>query len=224
MTLENRIAQKSIVSKFDVGDIGIDALMFQSGYLTIKEEISTGVESKYILNYPNFEVSWSLNRALVHYVTERGTDLLEDGETLLEALAANDFDRFKDQLYAFICGLPNQIYRQGQIDRLESHYASMLYMLFRALGVDLRVEESSSHGDADMVVFHGAQVFVFAFKVVQSQEQVESALKAALDQIVAKGYAHQYLDRAEPIFLIAMVFGRTEDANIVECRVQSLNL
>ena len=38
MELENRMAGMSLVSKFDVNDIGIEALLFQTGYLTIVEE------------------------------------------------------------------------------------------------------------------------------------------------------------------------------------------
>ena len=37
MELENRTAHMSLVSKFDVDDIGIEALLFQTGYLTIAE-------------------------------------------------------------------------------------------------------------------------------------------------------------------------------------------
>ena len=35
MELEGRLAGMDLVSKFDVGDIGIEALLFQTGYLTI---------------------------------------------------------------------------------------------------------------------------------------------------------------------------------------------
>ena len=40
MELEGRLADMELVSKFDVGDIGIEALLFQTGYLTIAEELA----------------------------------------------------------------------------------------------------------------------------------------------------------------------------------------
>ena len=46
----------SLVSKFDVNDIGIEALLFQTGYLTIAEEQEEGFRTFYRLNYPNLKV------------------------------------------------------------------------------------------------------------------------------------------------------------------------
>ncbi len=47
MELENRVADMSLASKFDVDDIGIEALLFQTGYLTIAEEHKEGFRTFY---------------------------------------------------------------------------------------------------------------------------------------------------------------------------------
>ena len=38
MELKNRMDDMSLVSRFDVNDTGIDALLFQAGYLTIADK------------------------------------------------------------------------------------------------------------------------------------------------------------------------------------------
>ena len=73
--------------------------------------------------------------------------------------------------------------------------------------MDLRVEESTSHGRSDMVLLHDGQVFVMEFKTA---EEGEAALDRAINQIRARGYADRYRDRGEPIHLLAAVFGRKE--------------
>jgi hypothetical protein len=59
-----------ILDKFDIEHISIEALMFQTGYLTIKEVKQIQSEEMYILDYPNKEVRQSFNRDLVFYITK----------------------------------------------------------------------------------------------------------------------------------------------------------
>lgn len=86
----------------------------------------------------------------------------------------------------------------------------MLYACLRTIGVDLRVEESSSHGRSDMVLLHGGQVFVLEFKMAEENEETEAALDRAMGQIRGRGYAAGYRGRGEPIHLLAAVFGRKQ--------------
>ncbi len=221
MELERRMAGKTLVSKFDVDDIGIDALMFQSGYLTIADETWDGTETTYTLEYPNFEVSWSLNRGLLEYVTRRVTEAAGHGRELAGLLAANDFEGYGAKLQAYLSGVPHQWYDASEIERYEAHYAGMLYMALRAVGVDIRVEDASSRGRADLVVLHGAQVFVLEFKMAGGEG--ESAASAALDEAMAqmkeRGYADKYRDRNESIRLIGLVFASAE-RNLVGIRAE----
>ncbi len=72
MELEGRLADMSLVSKFDVGDIDIEALLFQTGYLTIAEEEQDDFDALYRLDYPNLEVRISLNRGLLAWLGKKG--------------------------------------------------------------------------------------------------------------------------------------------------------
>ena len=209
--LENRITNEGLVAKFDVGDIGVDALLFQTGYLTIVAESWNGVETLYTLDYPNFEVCVSLNRGLLEYVTRRSLEAVDRGKELIEFLSENDFDGFGQRLQAYLSGIPHQWYDSSRIERYEAHYAGMLYMVFRSMGLDLRVADSSTHGRSDMVVFHRGQVFVLEFKMARgAQREADSELDTAIAQMRDQGYSEKYRDRGEPIYLVGLVFGGDE--------------
>ena len=82
----------------------------------------------------------------------------------------------------------------------------MLYACFRAIGLDLRVEDSSGRGRADMVVLHGGQVFVFEFKMAAGEGDSDAAARSAIQQIQEKGYAEKYRSRDEPIHMVGVAF------------------
>ena len=62
VALGEMVGTDALLSSFDVGDIAPEALLFQTGYLTIREERSLGGKALYRLGYPNREVRQSLNR------------------------------------------------------------------------------------------------------------------------------------------------------------------
>ena len=61
--LDGMVADDALLSSFDVEEIAPEALLFQTGYLTIEEASSEDGEVFYRLGYPNREVRQSLNRA-----------------------------------------------------------------------------------------------------------------------------------------------------------------
>ncbi len=208
MALEKRITDEKLVSNFDIENIGIDALLFQTGYLTITGEERRGPRTLYTLDYPNFEVRQSLNDGLLGYITGPENGVADQGDELGDLLVANDFDGFADRLRSFFAGIPYQWQGSNSPARYEAWYAGMLYACFRTIGLDLRVEDSSSRGRADMVALHGGQVFVFEFKMADGEDDRDAAARQAIEQIREKGYADKYRDRKKPIHLIGVAFGR----------------
>ncbi|MDE0002187.1 MAG: AAA family ATPase [Rhodospirillaceae bacterium] len=219
MELENRMADMSLVSKFDVHDIGIEALLFQTGYLTIAEEQADEFDTLYRLDYPNLEVRLSLNRGLLGHLGKAGRKPLDQGRELCTLLEANDFGGFGGVLRSYLSGIPYQWHTTGDLARYEAWYASLLHMCFRSIGVDVRVEESSSRGRADMVVLTGGQVFVLEFKMAESGDSAAAALDAAIAQMRERDYAGKYRGRGEPVHLVGVACGR-EARNLLEIRAE----
>ena len=208
MELEHRNTDVRQLSKFDVGNIGIDALLFQTGYLTITGKERDGAQTFYTLDYPNLEVRQSLNQGLLDYLGQEGREVSNSGKELVTLLVANDFDGFADYLRSFFAGIPYQWQGSKGPARYEAWYAGMLYACFQTIVLDIRVEDSSSRGRADMVVLHEGQVFVFEFKMADGEGDRDAVAKHAIEQIQEKGYAEKYRDRNEPVHLIGVAFGR----------------
>ena len=219
MELENRMVDMSLVSKFDVNDIGIEALLFQTGYLTIAEEQADEFDALYRLDYPNLEVRISLNRGLLGHLGKAGRKPLDQGRALRALLEENDFGGFAERLRSYLAGIPYQWHTTGELARHEAWYASLLHMCFRAIDVDVRVEDASSHGRADMVVLTGGQVFVLEFKMAENDDGADAALDAAFAQMRERGYADKYRTRGEPVHLVGVACGR-EARNLLEIRAE----
>ena len=219
MELENRMADVSLVSKFDIGDFGIEALLFQTGYLTIAEERKKGFRNFYRLDYPNLEVRLCLNDELLAYLSKAGREPSSQGQMLRTLLEANDFEAFGERLRAYFSGIPYQWHASGELARYEAWYASLLHMCFLSIGVELKLEDASSHGRADMIALTGGQVFVLEFKMVEGDGNTDAALDTAISQIRKRGYADKYRDRGEPIHLVGVACGR-EARNLLKVRAE----
>ncbi len=220
MELEGRLADTSLVSKFDVGDIDIEALLFQTGYLTIAGEERQDHRTLYRLDYPNLEVRISLNDGLLAWLGKKGGEPLERGREFCALLEANDFASFGEKLRAWLAGIPYQWHARGDLARYEAWYASLLYMCLRAAGVGLSVEEASHRGRADMVVRLGGQIFVLEFKMADGEEDGAAALDAAMTQMRQRGYAETYRDHDGSVHLIGVACGR-EARNLLDIRAET---
>ncbi len=65
LRLENMFSSSDMLSSFDVEHIDTEALLFQTGYLTIKKQENIGGQFFYTLGYPNREIAQSLNTRLL---------------------------------------------------------------------------------------------------------------------------------------------------------------
>ncbi len=223
--LENRVVDADSLTRFELDRFTPEALLFQSGYLTIKEREINGENILYHLYYPNYEVQRSFSMGLAEHLTKRGKQVAVLGKQLIQALAENDYSAFQVKIKAMLSGIPHAWPDSGSLDHHESWFASLLYLCFRTTQVELKAEEMTSHGRSDLVVLHENQVFVFEFKVLEGSENMEERTKEELDkaieQIRAKKHAEKYLDRGEPIHLIGMVFGE-KARNLLDIRVEKL--
>ena len=70
LALDDVLGSSDLLSTFDVDDIGTEALLFQTGYLTITEEENLGGRLLYRLGFPNREVRQSLNERLLRHLVK----------------------------------------------------------------------------------------------------------------------------------------------------------
>jgi hypothetical protein len=204
--LSKLVSDYELLGQFDVDHIGIEALLFQTGYLTIGEvsQPLTGVMS-YELTYPNLEVEVSLNKALLPNLGMSIGTVTRTRDTVLGALKQLDFELLQTHLKSLYASIPSDWYRKNTIANYEGHYASVFYSHFAALGLHVAVEDASNQGRVDMVIEFNSTVFIFEFKVVVDQPAGE-----ALKQIKSKRYADKYRNTNSCIYLIGVEFSKAQ--------------
>ncbi len=207
--LENIVVGELMLSKFDIDNMPIVTLLFQTGYLTIKEVTSRGNRMAYRLGYPNYEVKCSLNESLANIGTSSDKkDFVIDG--LVNSFEENNFENLRRILSSHFASIPNDWYRNNHIESYEGFYASIVYSFITALGYDTIPEDVTNHGKIDLTVIMQDKVVIIEFKLAKLGD-AQSAIK----QIKDKKYAEKYLSQDKPIYLIGMSFDSI-DRNVVD--------
>ena len=203
--LDGMTGTDALLSAFDVEEMTTEALLFQTGYLTIQDVEERDGRIRYRLGYPNREVRQSLNECLLYALLPEAARRLAENDPLRELLAVNDFARIEALFRAVFASIPHQWHTNNDIAQYEGYYASVFYSCFAAQGFDLAAEESSARGRADMAFRFNGHVYLFEFKTVGKEPE-----GAAMAQLREKGYADKYRHLGEPIHLIAVEFSREE--------------
>ena len=204
--LENVEASEAIAESFEIESLELDTLLFQTGYLTIKEILTLGARRTYCLGYPNLEVKMSLNDSLLGYISKRQSEKERNVIKLYRLLQANDLPGMKELFHSFFAAIPHDWFRKNDIEEFEGFYASVFYAYFCALGLDVKAEDTTNHGKIDMSVFFEGRCYIFEFKLANSANESGSALK----QIKEKRYAEKYADDFEEIYIVGVKFDKAE--------------
>ncbi len=207
--LEDLEVGEQLLSNLDTDYIYPENLLFQAGYLTIKEFLRIGNENVFVLNYPNLEVKKSFNDAFLTYLTM--SPALKDRAQigLIRALQANNVDKIKEILHSFFASIPHDWYGKNDLENYEGFYASVIYALFNGAGLNVIAEDTTNLGRIDLTVIWENRVYILEFKVVD-----EGAENNTLNQIKEKKYFEKYIGKYSEIYLIGMEFSK-KDRNIV---------
>ena len=197
------------LSAFDVDHIAVEALLFQTGYLTIVGEEDDGDDVvSYRLDYPNREVYQSLNRVLLEHIVQDPAARRSNSKRLRELLASADMDGLEELFRSVYADIPHFWHDNNDIAHYEGFYASVFYSYFAASGLDATAEEASNRGRVDMTVRIPDRIYLFEFKIAQRSPPDE-----AMTQLRERGYAEKHRNTGLPIHLVAVRFS-TDDRNI----------
>lgn len=206
--LEKIRTSESLLSHFDIEAINLETILFQAGYLTIRETIQQGARRVYRLGYPNQEVKMSFTESALHYFSQASLATQNNLSRLYDLLAADDFDSLREVFQAFFASIPHDWYRKNQLAGYEGYYASIVYCYFAALGLNVIAEDVTNHGQIDLTVRLDDRMYLIEFKVVSGTVPGNPALQ----QLKARDYARKYQGRR--VYLLGVVFDKQE-RNIV---------
>ena len=152
-TLDGTVASEKLLSTFDVSRIATEALLFQTGYLTVLDEELHDEIQYYRLGYPNREVRQSFNESLLDYLTGDASRREANSIRLYDLLQAADFAGLEQLFRAFFASIPYGWHRHNEIARYEGYYASVFYSYFAGAGAGRegggeRQSGAAGHGGA----------------------------------------------------------------------------
>ena len=199
-SLSDEYVTEDILNSIDVASTNPVPVIYQSGYLTIKDydpEFRT-----YRLGFPNEEVEDGFFRFLLPFYTS--VDRVEAPfhiQKFVEEIRAGQPEAFLHRLKSFFADTPYEL-----VKKLENHYQNVLYILCKLLGVYVRAEYHTSAGRIDLVLQTRDYTYVLEFKLDGTAEE-------ALEQIMDKSYALPFDAGTTRVFRIGLNFS-SETRNI----------
>jgi len=190
-------------------------LLYQSGYLTIKD-YNPDLQS-YHLAIPNQEVRVGyVNGLLPTYTGLNSADVqMGFAAKFWLALKKDDIDLAMQHMQSYLAGIP---YVEGFKEKLaeaktrEGFYEYTFYLVFSMLNVYVRTQVKVAGGRTDMVIFMPDTIYVMELKVGDTAHH-------ALEQINARGYATPYLTDGRRVVKVGIRFNadkHTVDEWVVE--------
>ena len=187
---------QALASDFDAPTenmASITPLLYQSGYVTIKDYDSTSL--LYTLDIPNGEIRIGLMDCLLpNYVSMRK----EAGNTTIAkmylALNKEDLDEMFRLLQAYLLTVP---YCDNA--NSEGHYQQLFYVIFSLFGRYVDVEVHTPTGRVDIVMKTAKALYLFELKLNMSAQ-------AAMKQIDLKDYASKFALSGLPVVKVGINF------------------
>jgi Predicted AAA-ATPase/PD-(D/E)XK nuclease superfamily len=193
--IENINVNNATLDKFDLDNIELVPLLFQTGYLTVKSlDVWTG---DMVLDYPNKEVRETMYQFLIDEIA-RNPHRTHTGMTikdLSKAFNANDLENVREIINSLLADLPAETFQK----QTEGLYHGLVHLVFSYLGVMIQSEVHSSKGRADAIVQTANEIYIFEFKFNKTAQE-------AIEQINKKGYASRYTTSGKKIRGIGVNF------------------
>ena len=175
-------------------------ILFQAGYLTIKEYISD--VRLYRLDFPNDEVRYGfLRNVLPAYSAVPFTQGGAWVARFVQDIREGKVDSFMERMQSLIAGIPYDNFTEENLKLREQNYQAAVYLIFKLMGQFVQTEVHCSTGRADCVVITVDTVYLFEFKLSGN-----GSAEDALNQIKEKRYAEKYLVDGKKIVLIGSSF------------------
>jgi flagellin-specific chaperone FliS len=192
-------------------------LLYQSGYLTIKEYNEE--EDLYLLDCPNAEVRVGLLKNLLPlYSAANADDAVNAASRASTALRKGDIDTAMNHLQSLLKSIPygkTEPKILQDAESTEEHYQKLFFLYFRMMCDLVHAEVRNSTGATDVTITTPGYVYVVELKI-------DSTPEVALNQIDEKQYAVPYMEGSRTVYKIGVNFStktRTiSDWKVVEAK------
>lgn len=208
---EIEVSYNDFVNPTSLLDINENVLMCQTGYLTLKSEISRPFRIK--LGPANREVASALSSLLCeNFLNPDAVASYYDAEDILQNRSAEEII---SHLNSILASIP---YDKYPVDN-EPTLRALILMYLTGLKIDVRAEQNNAKGRSDILINFTRRRLILELKFSQSGKDADRLLKDAVEQIEAKEYGIETLGNRE-ILKIACVFDASKtQRKIVKAQV-----
>lgn len=202
--IETLQLEEIVFSVYDIEHLQPEALLFQTGYITIKDVD----DNIYSFQYPNQEVKISFLKFLMFaYVPGSETDC-----SLYNRLCADLRQENLEAFMATVAALYASIPYTLESKRDEAYFHTAFFLMVSASGTNAQSEVLTCDGRIDLVIEFADKIYVIEFKCNQSAD-------AAIHQIREKGYDLKFKPSGKKIILMGIDFD-TEKRNVREWKTE----
>ena len=198
--LTNIKVDEKILDSFDIENLDLEVILYQSGYLTIDKVTNQARGGLlYHLKVPNKEVAQSLSDHIIDFITSTDTTKrLNIQNTIYQALEDADIKQFESSITSMFATIPHQNYTSSKIAQYEGFYASVIFIYLQSLGFQIIGEDAKSEGRIDLTIITDKNIYILEFKIDGKGD--------ALQQIKDNNYALGYTNQNKEIYLVGIDF------------------
>jgi hypothetical protein len=189
----------------------IVTLLFQTGYLTIKDFCQIGTSRRYGLRFPNLEIENSFLDNVVGAYVGQDPDISSGfAFDAAKALYSHDVPKFIKALKSLFRDIPYDMTDRQN----EQMWQTICYVVLRSIGVNVNGEVKTNDGRIDMVVDLPNDIYIVEFKLDRPAAE-------AMEQIKGKDYVGKYALSKKRVTLVGISFSAAK-RTIVEELVEEL--
>jgi hypothetical protein len=223
--LEPAIVGISAFDSYDPDALEDIPLLFQTGYLTIKNEEMSNGDPLYTLEVPNLEVRESLMRHLLNAFTNYPMSKMSElARNMIQQIHEYDADGLQNSLRLMLSGVPFSLQpvkskkktkdEKENVDN-EARFHIIFQVWMTLLGFDIQSEKPTNRGRIDAVLKQDGWAVVVELKY-HATTKPGTLLNQAIAQIYEKRYYEPFLDRK--VILLGIAFTGKD----VSCRIEPL--
>lgn len=190
--------------------IPLPKLLYETGYLTIKELEYVLEDKLYTLSYPNYEVRNSFNAFILSAFSNDRIDIIQSKGTLMKkALLENDKERFLVLLRSLFSALPYHHRKEAS----EAYYHGLFYLVLTLLGIRVNLEDVTNKGRIDCTLELLNKVYIIEFKYSE-KGTMDYLLKQAMNQIKQLKYYEPFEGLGKEIWFLGVGFLVKDDVKL----------
>ena len=177
-------------------------LLYQTGYLTIRDAVRNGPSIRYKLGFPNMEVENSFLEDLSSlYVGKDSSDFGGIVSRIGNTIRARDPEGFVEAFRSFFGGIPYDLTDRQN----EQSWQAVMYVVLRLIGMNVGGEVKTDKGRIDLTVETDTDAWIIEVKR-------DSTPMKAISQIREQGYMDKFRLSGKPITLIGIAFSTKKRA------------